>query len=208
MGVPIFVSDSQSFSAKNRTDVTEERLKDNVAMGISISVLMASDDQIRDFIAQPSRLEDLLNSTIPYTTEDCCYLANCWHGLHYLLTGEITGGDLPLCALRRGEVTFAGLSDPTHAIYSKTAEAFAGELSKLSEAILRKRFDPLKVPGPGRGGRPILPAPGEDRYRELLLNSAEGTFRELLTYFSGLRDFSLRAAEKNMGLLFCRYEDW
>jgi hypothetical protein len=43
-------------------------------MGISISVLMASDDQICDFSAQPSQLEDLLNGTItiPYITEDCC----------------------------------------------------------------------------------------------------------------------------------------
>ena len=176
-------------------------------MGISLSVLMATDDQIRDFRAQPSRLEDLLNRTIPYTTEDCCYLADCWHGLHYLLTGEVKGGELPWCALRRGEVTFTGLSDPTHAIYSKTAKAFARELSKLSESTLRNRFDPLKVPRPGRGGRPILPAPDEDKYRKLLLSSAEDTFRELISYFSSLRKFSLRATEKNMGLLFCRYED-
>jgi len=177
-------------------------------MGISISVLMATDDQIHDFIAQPSQLEDLLNRTIPFTTGDYCYLSNCWHGLHYLLTGEVEGGELPLCALRRGEVTFADLSDPTHAIYSKTAKAFARELSDLSEPILRKRFNPLKVPRPGRGGRPILPAPDNDKYRKLLLSNAEDTFRELISYFSGLREFSLRAAEKDMGLLFCRWEDW
>ncbi len=169
---------------------------------------MASDDQIRDFRSQPSRLEDLLNRTIPYTTEDCCYLANSWHGLHYLLTGEVKGGELPLCALRRGEVTFTGLSDPTHAIYSKTAKAFARELSELSESTLRKRFDPLKVPRPGRGGRPILPAPDADKYRKLLLSCAEETCRELISYFSSLREFSLRAAEKDMGLLFCRWEDF
>ena len=103
---------------------------------------------------------------------------------------------------------FMGLSDPTHAIYSKTTKAFARELSNLSESTLRNRFDPLRVPRPGRGGRPILPAPDEDKYRKLLLSTAEVTFRELVSYFSSLRKFSLRAAEKDMGLLFCRYEDW
>jgi hypothetical protein len=115
---------------------------------------------------------------------------------------------LPLCALRRGEVTFSGLSDPTHAIWSETAKAFARELSGLSESTLRERFDPLEVPRAGRDGRPVLPAPDEDRYRELLLTFAEGTFRELMSYFSGLREFALQAAEKDMGLLFCRYEDF
>ena len=179
-------------------------------MGISISVLMATDDQIRNFIAQPSLLENLLNRTISYhyVSEDCCYLANSWHGLHYLLTGEVNGGELPLCALRRGEVRFTGVSDPTHAIYSKTAKAFARELSELSESKIRERFDPLKVPRAGRGGRPVLPDPDAEKYRKLLLTFAEETCRELISYFSSLRELSLRAAEKDMGLLFCRYEDY
>jgi len=166
-------------------------------MGISISVLMATDAQIRDFRAQPSGLENLLNRTIPYSTEDKCYLADCWHGLHYLLTGEVKGGELPLCALRWGEVTFTGLSDPTHAIYRDTANAFARELSKLSESTLWERFDPNKVPIAGRRGRPIIvPA------------LAKHIFPELLSYFFRLQKFSIRAAEKDMGLLFCRYEGY
>ena len=193
---------SLTLCISDRTNVSEERRKVNIAMGISISLLMASDDQIRDFIAQPNLLEDLLNHTIPNATEDYCCLANLWHGLHYLLTGEVRGGELPMCALRRGEVRFSGVSDPTHAIYSNTAQAFATELSKLSEAILKERFDPRKVPNAGRDGRTVVHDP------PLFPALSDLYFRELMTYFSGLRDFCLRTANRDMGLLFCRYEDW
>ena len=63
-----------TLGVNNRTNAIEQRLKGNVAMGISITVLMAIDAQIRDFRAQPIRLENLLNRTIPYDREDGCYL--------------------------------------------------------------------------------------------------------------------------------------
>jgi hypothetical protein len=37
---------------------------------------------------------------------------------------------------------------------------------------------------------------------------ADDTFRDLMSYFGGLRDFTARAARNDKGLLFHRYEDF
>lgn len=170
-------------------------------MGISTSVLFVTDEQIQEFTKHPIDAENLFIGCINFGTEKCCHLHQYWNRLHYLLTGEVEGGDLPLCALKRGDVTYAGVLDPTHAIYSTTTKALSQELNTLSEQKLSERFDPSRTIT--SGGHPVYPG-------RLWLNpkQTETTSRELISYFGRLRDFAVRAARQDKGLLFCRYEDF
>ena len=168
-------------------------------MGISVSAVMATDEQIREFRENPSRLEDLLNRTIPSGGEEVCYLGDFWDALHYVLTEGGDRSELPLCVLKRGDVRYSkGLSDPAHAVYSATVRALAGELQGLSESILRERFDLPKM----------LEARVYPGRLWVFPDLADDTFRELMSYFRGLRDFATEAAREEKGLVFCRYEDW
>lgn len=168
-------------------------------MGISTCVLFVTDEQIQDFTKDPSDAADLFVGCINFDEEECCHLHDYWDGLHYLLTEEAEGGDLPLGAIKRGDVTYAGAM---HAIYHTTTKALAQELNTFSERELRERFDPARMSKAASGGRPVYPG-----RLWLYPGLANDTFRDLMYYFGGLRDFTARAARNGKGLLFHRYED-
>jgi len=167
-------------------------------MGISVSILMVSDDQIARFQAHIGELEHLLTTTIPYFNKNKCYLSDYWGGLHYLLTkGE--SGRIPLvAALEKGDVQYTGASDPTHALFSSSTKDLAAAMAVLSEEALRERYDIENM-------RHLSVYPG--RYW-VFPEYAEETFQELMMYFKRLRNTVTEAAEKDMGLIICRYEDW
>lgn len=174
-------------------------------MGISMCVLEFTDEEIRDFKENTRQLEDLLNGAIVYDRVPCYRLFTFWYGIHhYLLTMEADREDLPLCALSRGDVEFAGLSDHAHAIYSATAKALAKELTELSEATLRERFEAR-----------MREAHNSQAFHKSHIGQVwtfpeylESTFRELMPYFGNLKTIAVEAAKEDKGLLFCRYEDW
>ena len=171
-------------------------------MGISVSVVTATDDEIRAFPGADGELEAALNSRIRLG-EDECYLEDYWDGLHYLLTGEAKSGELPLSVLKGGDVRYSGVEDPVHAIYSATVKGLAKELHALPETVMRERFDPPTMLKAGAGGRPLYPG----RYW-LSPVPNEGMFRVLMSQFRKLRDYVTAAAAEDMGLFICRYEDW
>ena len=53
-------------------------------MGISVSVVMATDEQMQAFIAQPDAMHH--SPILIPLAQDKCYLADHWDILHYLLT--------------------------------------------------------------------------------------------------------------------------
>ena len=169
-------------------------------MGISMCVLSVRDEQIVDFIKRPSDAEDLFIGCINFDEEECCHLHDYWDGLNYLLTGEAGGGDLPLGAIKRGDVAYPGA---VHAIYHTTTAALAQELITLSEPELRERFDPARMSKAAKRGRAVYPG-----RLWLFPGLADDTFRDLMSYFGSLRDFTARAARNGKGLLFHRYEDF
>jgi hypothetical protein len=174
-------------------------------MGISISVLKFTDQQIRGFIENTKQLEDLLNGAIVYDRVKCYRLFSFWHGIHhYLLTIEAGREDLPLCALSKGDVEYMGLSDHAHAIYSVTTKALVKELAALSETTLWERFH----------ARMRKAYNLQDFYKYNIGQAwtfpeyLENTFRELMSYFNVLKTVAAEAAKEDKGLVFCRYEDW
>lgn len=171
-------------------------------MGISVSVVTATDDEIRAFPGADGELEAALSRRIAHG-EDVCYLADYWDGLHYLLTGEAQGGEAPLSVLKWGDVRYSGLDDPVHALFSNTVRALAGAVLALPETVLRERFDPPTMMTVGEGGRPLYPG----RYW-LSSTPGDGVFRALMSHLGKLRDYVSAAAAADEGLLVCRYEDW
>ena len=167
-------------------------------MGISVSILTATDGQISGFAADVAGLQTLFIGVI--NNPRACHLHDFWDGLHFVLTAE-TGDALPLAAVKRGDVHYRGVGDPTHAILAATTVALAQELSALSEAVLRARFDPPKML---RGPDGTMVYPG----RLWTPGGSDAVFRELMGYFNRLRDYVAAAARTGNGLLFSRYEDW
>lgn len=168
-------------------------------MGISLTLLAASDAQMRAYRADPGSIDAVVAAHGP----EVCDLWDTWDGLHYLLTGRHEGGSLPLGALKVGTTTLAGASDPTHALDPEATAALAAALRPLGPSDLRRRFDPPAMRTAGEGGRPIYPG----RYW-LPHASGDAVFAELWAAFERLRSFVIGAAGRGEGLVICRYEDW
>lgn len=164
-------------------------------MGKSVSVVMATDEQMQAFIAHPDTMRHS-PVLIPFAS-DKCYLADHWDALHYLLTRGPNGAALPMGAIKHGEFEFRD-EDPSHGITSATTKQFAAALSALSRAELDERYDP-----PDMREKKVYPG----RYW-LNADRAVGIDDETAGYFDRLRKFATRAAEAGKGLIFCRYEDW
>lgn len=164
-------------------------------MGISMSLHLCADAQIRDFSEDVNRVNDFL---LESPSRGDCYLADFWDGLHFLLAGGADARDLPLAALKVGDVEFQGATEATHAIFSGTAKTLAEELQTLSAPTLRERFDPGKMVE--ARVYPVRPW--------LFPEHAESTFQELMFYFDRLRNVAVAASREGHGLLFIRYEDW
>lgn len=167
-------------------------------MGISVSILTVTDEQIRGFAKDVDGLERLFSGVA--SNLRACHLHDFWDGLHFVLTAE-SGDALPLAAIKRGDFHYRGVGDPAHAIFAATTAALAQELSALSEPVLRARFDPPRMLR-GPDGTMVYPGRlwtpgGEDR-----------VFDELMDYFTRLRDYAAAAARTGNGLLLSRYEDW
>jgi len=169
-------------------------------VGISTCVICISDEQIQDFTKKPHEAADLFIGCINFEKEEGCLLHDYWDAIHYVLTLDPEGGELPLGAIKRGDVTYAG---DLHAIYASTTKALARELSTLSEHDLRARFDPAKMSKAACGGRPVY----SGRFW-LFPELADDTFDSIMSYLGRLRDFTARAASSDKGLLFHRYEDF
>jgi hypothetical protein len=166
-------------------------------MGISMSVTTATDAQLVSFESEP--VAHQAHVRMLEWTADCCYLADYWDGIHYLIAGGTSEGHLPLAALKKGDITYTPSSlEPVHGIRADTARAFDAQLQLLTDETLRARFDsPAMLAANVYPGRLWLGLTAED-----------SSFRELQFYLDRLRAIARRAANGNLGLIFSRYEDW
>jgi len=167
-------------------------------MGISVSILTATDGQIRAFAADVTALETLFIGVS--SNPRACHLHDFWDGLHFVLTAE-TGDTLPLAAIERGDLHYRGTGDSMHALFAATTAALAQALSALPEPVLRARFDPPKMLRRCDG---TMVYPG----RLWTPGGEEAVFGELMGYFRRLRDYAAAAARAGNGLVFSRHEDW
>lgn len=173
-------------------------------MGISVSVLYVSDEQIQGFNDKRQDASELFIGCTGFSEPECCHLHDHWDGINYLLTGDSDSTKLPLCAIKWGNMLYpTGVGDKIHALYPPTTRALAEALAPISQSRFKERFDLEAMSKAGPGGRPLHPG-----RPWLFPELADDSFRDLWTYFDSFRNFVAAAAENDNGLLFCRYEDY
>ena len=155
-----------------------------------ISILVfASDDEIRQLLAEPERIEDFISEERTSTDLD-----KAWHGIHWLLTGSADGGDEPHCYLLAGGEQVGDVDvgyGPARALTSQQVAAWDDALTKISREELGRRFEP----------KAMLDA---DIYPQIWARSIKGeedTLDYLLQAYAGLRDFVAAARRERSGLL-------
>jgi hypothetical protein len=155
-----------------------------------ISILVfASDDEIRQLLAEPERIEEFISEERTSTDLD-----KAWHGIHWLLTGSADGGDEPHCYLLAGGEQVGDVDvgyGPARALTSQQVAAWDDALTKMSRDELGRRFEP----------KAMLDA---DIYPQIWARSIKGeedTLDYLLQAYAGLRDFVAAARRERSGLL-------
>jgi len=158
------------------------------------NVLRMSTKKVEALRANPERITRVL-----YPSEDGdtvmsddvhLDLEKAWHGIHFLLTGEVWEGELPLAFLVRGQE----LGDvdvgygPARSFDASEVRAIAEALGPISPSMLRSRFDPRAT-----GWSEVYPTHGaapDDEAREYFIS-----------YYEALRAFVLETAELGAGLI-------
>ena len=124
---------------------------------------------------------------------DTIDLDKAWHGIHFMLTGTAWEGAPPLNFLLHGGTDIGEVEvgyGPARGMTAAEVKAVAGALAGIDEAFMRARFDPAQMTQldiyPGIWDRD----PADD-----------DSLGYCLEYFSALRAFVMRAAERGVGLV-------
>jgi hypothetical protein len=166
-------------------------------MGISVTLVAATDEEIRRFSSDAKALHHRFHAA---GAGSSCHLNDFWDGLDFVLTAE-SGDALPLAVIKRGDIRYPDAEDPTHAIFAATTKRLAQTLSVIAEPELRRRYDPGRMLG-GPGGRMVYPG------RLWTPGAADRVFGELMGYVRSLRRCADTAAAAGLGLVVYRYEDF
>jgi hypothetical protein len=180
-----------------------------------------SDDELGALLEQPDRVEQLLygedllagangeviqlfgngtsrpptgtDSWEPDGDADELDVDKAWHGIHFLLTGTAWEGSFPLNFIVSGGKQIGDVDvgyGPARALTSEDVRRLAAALEPLTSAEIERRFDPKKMTK-----LQIYPDiwdrdPDED-----------DSLGYLLEYYTDLRDFVRRTAERGQALL-------
>ena len=155
-------------------------------MGMYCEVSAASSKDAGQFSPEPVAAFELLRSSA--ATADSVSLEKAWHGLHYLLTGEVEEGRGPEAfLLAGGEV----LGDEEDGVRWFTPEETAGihqALSGISDDRLWSRFDADAMEQQG-----VYPGIWDEPEADLQ--------EEYLAYFHELKQVVAAAAQGQQGLI-------
>lgn len=155
-------------------------------MGMYCEVSAASSPD-QGFSSEPDILGGLLGRGT--TTANSVSLEKAWHGLHYLLTGDVWEGQGPLAFLLAGGEQLGDDEESAPRWFtaeetSRIHQALAG----VSDAALWSRFDAAEMER--QSVYPGIWDEAEDDLKE-----------EYLTYFHELKRVAAAAAQSGQGLL-------
>ena len=168
-------------------------------MGISLTLLPASDDEIRHYATSPAHA-DARFAAIASPSADVCHLHDRWAALHYLSTGDSEDGASPLGLLKAGQIEIRGAADPTFGIYAEAMASWHAALGALTDEEFERRCFRADLLHGGPGGARVYPGRWPDAMTESLAS-------ELRWYFDRLRRFVSVTAGRGLGAVFSRYED-
>lgn len=172
---------------------------DDGVMGISLTLLPASDDEIRHYVTSPKDVDARFRGVIS-SSGDACHLHDRWAALHYLCTSDLDDGAPPLGLLKAGQLEFRGTADPTFGIFADAVSSWHASLGALTDEEFERRCFGADLLHGGRGGTRVYPGRWPDTMTESLAS-------ELRWYFDRLRQFVQMTAGKRLGAVFSRYED-
>lgn len=172
-------------------------------MGISMHVVAAPDEELLRLRSCPEQLDHPFKEARPNGSRPGCLLFSYWRGLHALLTETQRYARLPACALDKGDFSYRGAEDPTHALLASTTSAFAALLGGLTKEHVREYFERRRVEAAARGPN-AAPAVVWAATPSAVTQQTD----ELWSYLRSLQAVAAEAAALGHGLLLCRYEDW
>jgi hypothetical protein len=156
-------------------------------MGISVSFLKATDEEIRAFESRPKELDQRVTSIFGSVSLNRGYMAQFWGKVSVLIQEASGDKGRVLMGLCYGELKYKGTSDKTWAIFSETVKAVAEACEEASRA----------VPDPASARRYVEFRHGIDQHYE-----------ELMIYFTRFCGLVAEAAREGVGLIGAEYEDW
>jgi hypothetical protein len=170
-------------------------------MGISLTLLPASDDEIRYYVSSPKAVDARFAGIASASASaHACHLHDRWAALHFLCTGDVDDDASPLGLLKGGELEIRGAADPTFGIFADAVSSWDRALVALTDEEFERRCFRADLLHGGTGGARIYPGRWPDAMNEPLAS-------ELREYFDRLRQFVRMTAGHRLGAVFARYED-
>ena len=127
----------------------------------------------------------------PSTDREELYVDKAWQGIHFLLTGNAMGGEPPLNFIVGGGTWTGDVETGAHALMNEDVVRLAEALESVPPDQLAHRFDPEKMME-----LEVYPETW-DRDPE------EESVGYLISYYTDLRDFVRRTADRGFGLIVC-----
>jgi len=155
-------------------------------MGMYCEVSVASREDVDRFSVEPDILT--MPSARGRATAHGVSLEKSWHGLHYLLTGNASGGEGPLAFLMADGEQIGEDDDPVRWFAPEAALRIHQALSGISDETLWSRFDADEMTE-----QCIYPVIWDEDEEELK--------EEYLAYYHELKQVVAAAAESGQGLL-------
>jgi hypothetical protein len=158
----------------------------------------ATEAQRKALLKAPDKLEEFLDDEEDFgDAEGATFLeldiGEAWHGLQYLLTGTAWEGKAPLDFLVRGGEDVGNIpsDEGTARVFTPDeVKTLSTALAAVSEATLRKRFDPEELQE-----QDIYPGTWDEPTDDV------DPLEELLSYFVELRKFLSTVARRGHALL-------
>lgn len=169
-------------------------------MGISVTLLPASDDEIHGYVASPKTVDARFAGIIS-SNALLCHLHDRWAALHVLCTGDVNDVSPPLGLLMAGQIEIRGTADPTFGIFGDGVSSWRAALDAIGDEEFQRRCFRTDLLHAGPGGAHVYPG----RWPDAMTGDLA---RELQLYFDRLRQFVGTIADRRMGAVFSRYEDF
>ena len=158
-------------------------------MGMVLSARRADGPQLKSLRADPSRAASFVEDA-GAGESDMLDLDKSWHALHFLLTGDAGGAPYPLGLVMGGEEIGADESyGPARLIEPAEMLDFSTALSGLSDAELKRRYDPAEM------------AQHHIYIADSLVEEGEEGWDYLASFLSGLRRFAERCVHTSSGAI-------
>src|SRR5262245_12056872 len=162
-------------------------------MGISLTLLPASDDEIRYYVSSPKAVDARFNGIATSSSSaHTCHLHDRWAALHFLCTGDVDEGAAPLGLLKAGEIEIRGTADPAFGIFADTVSSWHDALAALTDEEFERRCFRADLLNGGPGGACVYPGRWPDAMNDPLAS-------ELQQYFDRLRQFVGTTAGQKLG---------